>query len=196
MSQTNERTITLQIKVPDASLIDAQVAKALEDFGKQRAREIVSRTMSSEIERIVASRINESKSAWSDKSAIGKAIMAHFTERLEKEYEKLDVGGDEIIKRLTEKLKACDDYTDAKLSSMIRHEVKAITEKIAASEDFRNAILNKTAEEVRMTYPMQMAQLIDMKQQELLRDRIKELEGQLDAAKKENELMKTKGSPS
>lgn len=196
MSQTKEKTITLQITVPDASLIDAQVAKALEDFGKQRAREIVSRTMTAEINRIVDAKVNESKDAWSAKSPIGKAVIKRVEERLEQEYAKLNTDQEQIIKSLSDKVKANVDYAKDAISKMIRREVCRVANEMGASRELKEAVLDRAAEEVRITYPLQMAQLIDTKQQELLCQRIKELEGQLDAARKENESLKTGGTQS
>ena len=55
-------------------------------------------------------------------------------------------------------------------------QVRNVAESLGATNEFKELVLKAVSREVQLTYPMQIAQLVDQNQQQVLHDHIAELQ--------------------
>lgn len=182
---TNPNMVTLQIELPNnealKELLGEQILKTLTDYGKQTARQLVQSTMTDEINRIVEARIKEMKGNWYHDTKVGKMINESIANAVEKVAQSIGLDQKAILDELKTRVENAECYTEEKIQNMLLKQVEIIANNIGVSKKFKEDMLEAIATEVRLTYPVQIAQLIDNETQDALRKRIAELETELDA---------------
>lgn len=189
--EKRENTINLQVTMPDDSVLDKQVQKMLEAYGKEKARKFVQGTMSNEIQRIVDARIKDMKNSWFESSSIGKKIMEKITNSVDALAKQIGLDQNDMLDKLRKRVENAECYTEDRIQLMLNKAVRDTADRLGTSKEFHAQMRSIIADEVRLTYPVQIAQLIDTQQQDALRRRITELEAEVEDYKAKLEAQTT-----
>lgn len=171
-----DNAITLRIEMPAGAVMDETITEALQAYGKQKAREIVKESMDAEITRICESRIKDLKGTWYENTKLGKKINEAITNGVKEVAQSIGLDKNHMLAELKSQVESAACYTEERINKALMVQVRNVAESLGATNEFKELVLKAVSHEVQLTYPMQIAQLVDQNQQQVLRDHIAELQ--------------------
>lgn len=168
--------LNIQVDLEDNEILGKEIQDAIAGAVKAKTREAFHTEIESEIKRIAVAefeRLNKKGGYYGDKdSPIEKKIKELMDQKITKVIGEINVSRSDIQQRIDEKIK--------NVSGSIDYAVERRVERL----DIKAYIKDEVADIVRRLYPQEILRLIEQKEIEELKKRIKELELENEKLKK------------
>lgn len=168
--------LNIQVDLEDNEILGKEIQDAIAGAVKAKTREVFHAEIESEIKRIAVAefeRLNKKGGYYGDKdSPIEKKIKELMDQKITKVIGEINVSRSDIQQRIDEKIK--------NMSGSIDYAVERRVERL----DIKAYIKDEVADIVRRLYPQEILRLIEQKEIEELKKRIKELELENEKLKK------------
>lgn len=169
--------LNIQVDLENNEILEKEIQDAIAGVVKAKTREAFHAEIESEIKRIAVAefeRLNKKGGYYGDKdSLIEKKVKELIDQEIIKALGEITVSQSDIQQRIDEKIK--------NVAASIDYAVSRRVERL----DIKNYIKDEVADSVRRLYPQEILKLIEQKEIEDLKKRIKELELENEKLKKE-----------